>query len=78
MSEPGKFVDYLSAREKLHGRARTGDELNYAGYFLRYGNLDLEDFTFLTDDFSGVFDRAWYKERVSKCQMRLTAPRSRL
>jgi SEC-C motif len=62
LSEPGQFVAYLDARERLHGRARTGDELNYAGYFLKYGNLNLQNNTFLTDDFSGVFDRRWYKE----------------
>jgi len=63
LSRPEQFVAYLQARESLHGRVRTGDELNFAGYFLKFGNLDFEDHTYLTDDFSGVFDRRWYKEK---------------
>ncbi len=58
-----QLVAYLQAREHLHGRVHTGDELNFAGYFLKYGNLDFEDHTQVTDDFSGIFDRKWYKEK---------------
>jgi hypothetical protein len=58
-----QFIGYLQARERLHGRVCTGDELNYAGYFLKHGNLDFQDGTFVGDDFSGIFDRAWYKEK---------------
>jgi SEC-C motif-containing protein len=58
-----QFVGYLRAREPLHGRVSTGDELNYAGYFLKHGNLNFQDGTFVADDFSGMFDRAWYKEK---------------
>ena len=57
-----QFVQYLEGRQALHGRVRTGDELNYAGYFLKFGNLDFQDHTFVTDDFSGIFDRKWYRE----------------
>jgi hypothetical protein len=60
---PQQLVAYLDARERLHGRVRTGDELNYAGYFLQHGNLDLQNNTFVTDDFSGVFDRRWYRDQ---------------
>jgi hypothetical protein len=63
LSRPEQFVAYLRARENLHGRVCTGDELNFAGYFLKYGNLDFEDHTQLADDFSGIFDRRWYKEK---------------
>jgi hypothetical protein len=62
IDRPEQFIAYLSEREGLHGRVRTGDELNFAGYFFKYGNLDLGETNFLTDDFSGIFDRAWYKE----------------
>jgi len=58
-----EFVAYLRAREHLHGRVHTGDELNFAGYFLKYGNLDFQDHTQVADDFSGIFDRKWYKEK---------------
>jgi hypothetical protein len=63
LSKPEQFIQYLQSRERLHGRVRTGDELNYAGYFLRFGHLDFEDETLVTDEFSGVFDRAWFKEK---------------
>ncbi len=63
LGRPEQFVAYLKARESLHGRVRTGDELNFAGYFLKYGNLDFEDHTQVTDDFSGIFDRKWFKEK---------------
>jgi hypothetical protein len=58
-----QFIRYLEAREDLHGRVSTGDELNYAGYFLKFGNLDLQDRTFVADDFSGIFDRKWYRQQ---------------
>ena len=58
-----QFVQYLNARELLHGKTVTGDELNYAGYFLKFGHLNLAGTTMLTDDFSGIFDRRWYRER---------------
>jgi len=58
-----QFVAYLQAREHLHGRVHTGDELNFAGYFHKYGNLNFEDHTQVADDFSGIFDRKWYKEK---------------
>lgn len=63
LGQPEQFIAYLEARERLHGHVRTGDELNFAGYFLKYGNLDLQEVTFLDDTFSGIFDRAWYKEK---------------
>jgi len=63
LNKPGQFVGYLQARERMHGRVQTGDELNYAGYFLEYGNLELAEGTYIDDDFSGIFDRSWYKER---------------
>ncbi|HEY1940056.1 MAG TPA: SEC-C domain-containing protein [Candidatus Angelobacter sp.] len=58
-----QFFSYLRARQELHGKVHTGDELNYAGYFLRFGNLDLTSDLFLHDDFSGIFDRMWYRQK---------------
>lgn len=63
LTRPEQFIEYLRDRENLHGHVHTGDELNFAGYFLRYGNLDFEEGTFVNDDFSEVFDRAWFRER---------------
>ena len=58
-----QIIEYLKAREKLHGFATTGDELNFAGYFLKFGHLNLQKGEFLMDDFSSIFDRRWYRER---------------
>jgi hypothetical protein len=58
-----QLIEYLKAREKLHGLATTGDELNFAGYFLKFGHLNLQKGEFLMDDFSSIFDRRWYRER---------------
>jgi hypothetical protein len=63
LNTPDQFLGYLRARERLHGRSRTGDELNYAGFFLKFGNLDFQKGELVTDDFSGIFDRAWFKEK---------------
>jgi hypothetical protein len=60
---PDQFLGYLSARELLHGRVMTGDELNFAGYFLKYGNLNFPDGMTVDDSYSSVFDREWYAER---------------
>src|SRR4029077_5670443 len=61
--DANQFIRYLKAREPLHGRVRTGDELNYAGFFLKHGHLTFENGTFINDDFSGIFDRRWYREQ---------------
>jgi len=74
LNTPAQFIAYLAARESLHGRVVTGDELNYAGYFLRFGNLDFEAGSFVNDDFSGVFDRRWYKERGFDVEEPTTPP----
>lgn len=63
LNQPEQLIAYLRSRERLHGRVQTGDELNFAGYFVEFGNLEFEDGTFLDDSFSGVFDRRWYKEK---------------
>lgn len=63
LNKPERFLAYLDARERMHGRVHTGDEMNFAGYFFKYGNLEIQDGTMLADDFSGVFDRAWFREK---------------
>lgn len=63
LSTADKFIGYLDAREKLHGKVRTGDELNFAGYYFKQGNLDLEGVTLLLDDASNVFDREWHRSK---------------
>lgn len=65
LNRPEQLIAYLRSRERLHGRVQTGDELNFAGYFVEFGNLDFEDGTFLDDSFSGVFDRRWYRKKAS-------------
>jgi hypothetical protein len=57
-----RLIAYLKGRETLHGRVITGDELNCAGYFLRFGNLEMPP-GMLDDDFSKVVDNVWYREQ---------------
>jgi hypothetical protein len=63
LNTPDQFLGYLSAREPLHGTVITGDELNFAGYYLKYGNLDFPYGMLVDDSHSSVFDREWYAER---------------
>ena len=63
LNTPEKFIGYLDAREKLQGKTRTGDELNFAGYYFKQGNLNLEGITLLLDDASNVFDREWQRSK---------------
>lgn len=68
LNTPEKFFDYLRQRGQLHGLVYGGDELDFAGYYLRYGNLDFsehlrgrEGMIMLGGDFSRIFDEDWYK-----------------
>ncbi len=63
LKTPDQFLGYLAAREPLHGKVSTGDELNFAGYFFKYGNLDFPDGMWVDDIYSSVFDRQWYAEK---------------
>jgi len=63
LKTPELFLGYLSARELLHGRVSTGDELNFAGYFFKHGNLTFQDGLLVDDTHSAVFDRNWYAEK---------------
>jgi hypothetical protein len=74
LDTPEKFIGYLDAREKLHGKAWTGDELNFAGYFFKFGHLNVEEKTFLTDDFSAVFDRDWFRGKGIDIEEPLNPP----
>jgi hypothetical protein len=63
-----KFLDYIRQRRQLHGLVYGGDELDFAGYYLKYGNLDLlehlrgrKGMIMLSGDFSRIFDEDWYK-----------------
>jgi hypothetical protein len=68
LNTPEKFFDYLRQRGQLHGQVYGGDELDFAGYYLRYGNLNFsehlrgrEGMIMLGGDFSRIFDEDWYK-----------------
>jgi hypothetical protein len=63
LNTPSQFIGYLAAREAMHGRVKTGDELNFAGYFLKYGHLNIAEGVYLDDSFSAIFDRRWYAEK---------------
>jgi hypothetical protein len=74
MDNADKFLGYLRAREGTHGRLFTGDEMNLAGYYYKFGNLDLPDNTVVQDDFSHVFDREWYREKGEEVEEPKDAP----
>lgn len=68
LNTPERFLDYIRQRSALHGLVYGGDELDFAGYYLKYGNLDLsehlrgrEGMIMLGGDFSRIFDEDWYK-----------------
>jgi hypothetical protein len=58
-----QLFEYLKGRESMHGAVVTGDELNFAGFFFRYGKFPDKSVTMITDDFSSFFDEAWYREK---------------
>ena len=63
LGSPEKLFPYLRGRQSLHGRVIAGDELDFAGYYFKVGNLDFGKARVLQGGFSKVFDRAWYREK---------------
>lgn len=67
LDTPEKFLDYIRQRIQLHGSVLGSDELDFAGYYLRNGNLDFTErlkessMIFLNGDFSRIFDEDWFK-----------------
>jgi len=67
LDTPDKLIDYMDQRSKLHDSVYSDDELDFAGYYIRYGNLDFSeqlkkgDHIFLDGSFSKIFDEDWYE-----------------
>lgn len=67
INTPAKFFDYTRQRCQLHGCVFGTDELDFAGYYLKHGNLDfsdrLNDSTIVTLDgnYCRIFDEDWYQ-----------------
>ena len=67
LDTPDKLIDYIGQRSKLHESVHSDDELDFAGYYIRYGNLDFSeqlkkgDHIFLDGSFSKIFDEDWYE-----------------
>lgn len=67
LNTPDKLIDYIEQRSKLHESVHSDDELDFAGYYIRYGNLDFSeqlkkgDHIFLDGSFSKIFDEDWYE-----------------
>ncbi|MED4991018.1 hypothetical protein [Parageobacillus toebii] len=64
---PEKFIEYLSSRQRLHERFLSTDELEIAGFYLRYGSfqqLEKSSAThyFLTPDMSDIFDEIYFEK----------------
>jgi hypothetical protein len=74
LNSPDKFLDYASQRRQLHGSVYTNDELDFAGYYLRYGNLDFSaqlkgrGVLVLDGSFARVFDEDWYEAHGFKIE----------
>lgn len=63
LSTPERFLGYLKARQPHHGRVVVADELDFAGYYYKFGHLNLGDIRMLQQGFSSVFDREWYRQK---------------
>jgi len=70
LNEPSELLKYLYQRKELHGHVFSHDELDYAGYYLIYGNLDFRlqlkvdpnGLIVLGPEFSKIFDLDWFKK----------------
>ena len=70
LNEPSELLKYLYQRRELHGHVFSHDELDYAGYYLSYGNLDFSrqlkvepnGLIVLGPEFSKIFDLDWFKK----------------
>jgi len=66
LNTPEKLLDYMKQRRRLHDDVYGADELDFAGYYVRYGNLDFKKQLdeqgpiVLGGDFSSVFDEDWF------------------
>ncbi len=82
LDTPEKFLDYIRQRIRLHGSVLSSDELDFAGYYLRTGNLDFSErlkespMIFLDGDFSHIFDEDWFKAHGFKIEEKDTDPNS--
>lgn len=72
LNTPERFLDYVLQRRKLHGSVYGSDELDFAGYYLRYGNLDFSkqlqkcNQIVLDGDLCSIFDEDWYEDMELK------------
>lgn len=70
LNEPTGLLKYLRQRVELHGHVFSHDELDYAGYYLSYGNLDFSrqlkvepnGLIVLGPEFSRIFDLDWFRK----------------
>jgi hypothetical protein len=59
------FLRYLDCRKKLHGKVHTFDELEIAGYFLKYGDFgefSKADRVSLDISYASIFDKHYFAE----------------
>jgi hypothetical protein len=72
LNTPDKLLDNISQRQRLHGFVYAHDELNFAGYYIKFGNLDFskqmsqKGMIVVGDDFSRIFDEDWYESHSIK------------
>lgn len=74
INTPEKVIDYLRQRVPLHGKVLSQDELDYAGYYENYGNLDFSEqlkkanIVNLDGSFARIFDEDWYESHGLEIQ----------
>jgi hypothetical protein len=74
LNTPDKLFNYMRERCQLHGSVFGSDELDFAGYYLRYGNLNFDaqlkkaDKISLGGDFCRIFDEDWYEAHGFKTE----------
>ncbi|MBD2364789.1 SEC-C domain-containing protein [Anabaena minutissima FACHB-250] len=76
INSPEKLFDYIKQRCQIFGSVFSSDELDFAGYYLRYGNLDFKaqlqkaDKMVLDANFCSIFDEDWYEAHGFKLEKR--------
>jgi len=74
LNSPDKLFNYMRQRCQLHGSVFGSDELDFAGYYIRYGNLNFEaqlkkaNMIILDGNLCRIFDEDWYEAHGFKTE----------
>jgi len=76
INSPDKLFDYIRQRCEIHGSVFASDELDFAGYYVKYGNLNFNaqlqkaNMIVLDGKFCSIFDEDWYETHGFKVEKR--------